>query len=108
MQKSILLILLIGLAGLNLAALGADPVNEQRLKDKLTPADVCCAVVAVHARTALVTARDTTSGKTFKFQVSDKAMLRGLQPGDAVQADFAAGQVAIQKYGADICCPIVR
>lgn len=64
-------------------------------------------VTAINAKTGIVTARDTTSGKTFKFTVNDKAMLKGLKVGDAVQADFAAGQVAIQKYGGQPCCNIV-
>lgn len=107
MNKTIVTVLFIGLAGMSFTALAVDPAGTQKLRDKLTPSEPCCQVIAVDAKTGLVTARDQTTGKTFMFSVNDKAMLRGLRAGDAVQANFAAGQVAIRKYGATPCCTIV-
>lgn len=107
MNKTIFTVLLIGLAGMSFPALAAEPVSGQKLRDKLTPATPINDVVAIDAKTGIVTARDQTTGKTFKFQVNDKAMLRGLRAGDAVDANFAAGQVAIRKHGSEPCCAIV-
>jgi Cu/Ag efflux protein CusF len=107
MKTSILPALLIVLCGMHVPAFAVEPINKQNLRDKARQQEPCCSVVAVDAKTGIVSARDKTTGKTFKFNVSDKAMLKGLKAGDAVQANFAAGQVAIEKYSAVPCCNIV-
>jgi len=122
MKTPILAALLIALSGANFTAgaaepsgtpnlrdkaRSAEPAGTPNLRDKARPGDPCCNIAAINAKTGIVTARDTASGKTFKFTVNDKGMLKGLRAGDAVDANFAAGQVAIRKYGASPCCFIV-
>lgn len=107
MKTFILTALIAALFGMCVTAFAAEPINKQNLRDKAKQGEPCCNVVAIDAKTGIVSARDKTTGKTFKFNVSDKAMLKGLKAGDAVQANFAAGQVAIKKYSVEPCCNIV-
>ena len=67
----------------------------------------CCNVTGVNNKTAVVTATDRASGKSFSFKVNDKAMLKGLKTGDPVTANFASGQVSLPKHGASPCCSII-
>jgi len=107
MKKPILAVLLIALFGAGFTAGAAEPTATPNLRDKARSAEPCCNITAINAKTGIVTARDTASGKTFKFTVNDKGMLKGLRAGDAVDANFAAGQVAIRKYSGEPCCNIV-
>lgn len=61
------------------------------------PADPCCNITAINARTGFVTAKNLTTGKTFRYQV-DRAVLAGLKVGDKVH------QVTSRKGPGEICC----
>ena len=87
------------LFGLSLAA----PAEAQQIKSsELEP---CCAITAIDAATALVTARHT-SGRNFQFRVGDRALLRTLKIGQAVYAHFDAGKVGVDPV--EPCCSIVN
>jgi Cu/Ag efflux protein CusF len=89
-------------AGLLLAASTA---NAQKTPLKSSAGAPCCAIVAIDAATATVTAKDNT-GKTFQFTVSDAALLRSLRVGQSVFADFMKANVSL-KYG-EPCCNIIK
>ncbi|MFZ5877664.1 MAG: hypothetical protein ACOYXU_14855 [Nitrospirota bacterium] len=65
----------------------------------------CCSVAAIDARSGLVTAKETATGKTFQFKVTDKALLKTLKVGAAMNADFDTQKVTI--HGGEPCCNIV-
>ncbi len=52
-------------------------------------------ITAIDARSGLVTARETATGRTFQFKVSSILLLRTLKVGQAVEADFGAKSVSI-------------
>ncbi len=54
---------------------------------------------------ALVTAREEGAGRTVQFKVTDAALLKSLQVGQKVPADWGAGKVTVE--GATGCCGIV-
>lgn len=66
----------------------------------------CCEVVAIGGKTGVVAAKDSTTGKLFKFRVKDAALLRSLKVGQKVYADHAAGKVSVD--GIAPCCAIVE
>lgn len=60
--------------GLLLLMLGAPPVPPAFA---IQP---CCSITAI-AKGGLVSAKDTATGKTFQFQVSDQALMKSLRVG---------------------------
>lgn len=65
----------------------------------------CCAITNIAG--SLVTANETASGKTFQFQVNDRAALKSLRVGQKVHADFTTMKVSVRPDGAEPCCAIV-
>ena len=65
----------------------------------------CCAITAVDARTATVTAREPATGRTFSFKVTNPNTLNALKVGQGIYANFAAGQVSVDGFNP--CCNIV-
>jgi hypothetical protein len=86
----------------NPAALPAGPIDSAR--SRAAPATPCCNVVNVEAQTRMATARNNATGQTFQFKLQGAAT--SLKVGDAVYANFSAGQVSVD--GATPCCGIVR
>jgi hypothetical protein len=41
----------------------------------------CCNITAIDAKTQMVTARDTKTGRTFQFKIADARMLSSLKIG---------------------------
>lgn len=68
----------------------------------VTPA--CCAVTAIDARSASVTAKENASGRLFQFHVANAALLRSLRIGAPVYANFSRKQVSLDARSA--CCTI--
>lgn len=66
----------------------------------------CCGIVAIDAKAGIVTAKDNTTGKLFKFRVQDAALLRSLKVGHKVYADHKTGKVSMD--GVQPCCAIVQ
>jgi hypothetical protein len=69
--------------------------------------DACCSVVALDSATAIVTARETASGYTFRFKVSDRKLLAALKIGDRVWADFNKKTIRLRRADATPCCGIL-
>ena len=69
------------------------------------PLEPCCGITAIDLRTGTVTAKVSATGKSFRFQVSDRALLAGLRNGQSVWADFAAKRVSVKP--SEPCCSIV-
>jgi hypothetical protein len=88
------------LAALSLAAVLLGFTVESRA------ASPCCGIVNVQP-SGIVTARDTKTGRTFDFQVTDRRLLSTLKPGQPVAADFKTMQVSVEPDGATPCCAIV-
>lgn len=55
----------------------------------------CCHVSAIDARTGIATAKETATGRTFQFKLSDASLLRQLRPGSPVYANFRTKQVSL-------------
>lgn len=75
------------------------------VKGAVDPGEPCCGITAIDARSGVVTARVSATGRTFRFTVTDAATLQSLRAGQGVWADFATKKVRI--YGAAPCCSIV-
>ena len=70
-----------------------------------SPAKACCPITAVDVRTGLVTAKETATGKSFQFKVTDEKMLKTLKVGQGIYANFKTQKVSVD--GVKSCCPIV-
>lgn len=79
------------------AAAGAQP----------DPAEPCCGVTAVDRATGVVTARVTASGRLFRFQVADAALLRSLTPGARVWVIASGGTRRAGLRPGEPCCNVV-
>ncbi len=88
----VLLGVLLGLAGV--------------LAPEARAAKPCCQITAIDKSMGVVTARITTTGKTFTFQVRDAWRLKKLTIGQKVYADFDKQKVSLD--GSDFCCDFVE
>lgn len=79
----------------------AEPVGRPDLKT----AEPCCNITAVDLATGIVTATEVATGRVFRFEVKDAAMLKSLNVGQKVFADFGTGKVRI--HGSEPCCAII-
>jgi hypothetical protein len=68
----------------------------------------CCTVVRVDLKERIVTARETSTGYTFRIEVKNRKHLAATRVGDKVWADFAARKVRLEAAGDSLCCPIVE
>jgi hypothetical protein len=64
----------------------------------------CCTVTGVNAKTGMVTAKETSTGRTFQFKTS-AALLKTLSAGSPIYANFSTKQVSVN--GVAPCCSIV-
>jgi hypothetical protein len=71
------------------------------------PEDPCCTITTVDSATSIVTARETASGYTFKFKVTDRKLLLSLKLGEKIWADFSKKTVRLRKSDATPCCAII-
>ena len=69
------------------------------------PQEPCCNVTAVDPATGIVTATETATGRVFRFEVKNAALLRSLKVGQKVFADFGSSKVRI--HPAEPCCNII-
>ena len=67
----------------------------------------CCAIVRIDLERSVVTARETATGFTFRFQVKARRLLGTLKVGHPVWADFSARSVKLRATDATPCCAIV-
>ena len=64
----------------------------------------CCSVTGVNAKTGMVTAKETSTGRTFQFK-ANAALLKTLSAGSPIYANFSSKQVSVN--GEAPCCTIV-
>ena len=69
------------------------------------PGTPCCNITSIDLNASAVTARETATGKTFQFKVGNSALLKSLNIGQGVYANFATQQVSVD--GISPCCNIV-
>jgi len=77
----------------------------------LVPVDAgepCCGITGIDARTHMVTARETRTGRTFQFKVTDTRTFSALKVGQMVHADFTTMRVSLKPDGIEACCGIVN
>ena len=55
----------------------------------------CCEIVAVNARTGVVTAKVNATGQEFEFKLSNPAQLKALRVNEAIYANLATKQVSL-------------
>lgn len=72
----------------------------------MTPA--CCAIVRIEPQRSTVTARETATGYTFRFEVKNRRMRARLKIGQPVWADFVAKAVKLKANDDQPCCAIVE
>lgn len=70
-------------------------------------ARACCLVVRLDGASGIVTARETATGYTFRFEVKDRRRRAALKVGDPVWADFGSRTVKLRSTDASPCCAIV-
>lgn len=68
-------------------------------------AEPCCRINGIDVATRVVTAAELASGRVFRFEVKDGALLGSLKVGQKVHADFGTGKVRI--HTAEPCCNII-
>ena len=90
------LLSLLLVAGAMTAHAQEEAPEEQEELQTMAAGIACCSITAISARTGVVTARERSTGKTFRFQVKDRALLQTLKVGHGVWADFAARQVSVR------------
>ena len=66
----------------------------------------CCQVTSIDTSGGAVTAKESTSQRTFQFTVKDRLLLSGLKVGQRIYANFNTKQVSVD--GRVFCCPIVK
>ena len=70
-------------------------------------APACCTIVRIDAEHAIITARETATGFTFRFSVKARRLLAALKIGQPVWADFTAKTVKLKPTDPQPCCAIV-
>ncbi len=67
----------------------------------------CCSIVRIDTTRSIVTARESATGFTFRFEVKGRRLLGRLKIGQPVWADFAGKTVKISAADKRACCAIV-
>jgi hypothetical protein len=68
-------------------------------------ADPCCTITDIDTKNGVVSARETTTDRQFKFSLTNAVLVHRIKVGQGVQADFAAGKVTV--VGIDGRYPII-
>lgn len=63
-------------------------------------ASPCCTVTAIDARSGVITAKESATGRSFTFRLRDLNALRMLRVGQPVFANFAASEVSLDGKSA--------
>lgn len=67
----------------------------------------CCRVVKLEAASPIVTARETATGYTFRFELENRRRRAALKVGAPVWADFLTNTVKLESTDRKPCCPII-
>lgn len=100
------LLVAVALACLGEPASAQSPDTSVILQDAPLPPS-CCSVVRIDTTKAIVTARETATGYTFRFAVKTRRVLRALRIGQPIWPDFASNTVKLKPTDAAPCCGIV-
>jgi Cu/Ag efflux protein CusF len=87
---------------------GAQPccgIVQQATDKAVLPGAPCCAITDLDAVTGIATAREIATGRVFRFEVKNGALLQSLKVGQKVFADFGTNKVRI--HGVEPCCGII-
>src|SRR3989344_2132701 len=57
--------------------------------------DTCCAITDIDTKKGVVSARETATGRQFKFKLNNPILVHRIKVGQGVQADFAANKVTV-------------
>jgi hypothetical protein len=72
-----------------------------------TGVPACCRVVRLEAASPIVTARETATGYTFRFELGNRRRRAALKVGDPVWADFGTNTVKLRSSEQKPCCAII-
>jgi len=95
MTKPIAILVLLGLV-LPFGALAPDA----------SAVEPCCNVTAIDARSSVVSARETVTGRTIQFKLDDPTLVGTIKVGQVVEADFKTLKVTVRPSSASPCCAI--
>jgi len=71
------------------------------------PEPACCVIVRIDSQRVVVTARETATGFTFRFEPKTRRGLSSLKLGQPVWADFARNTVKLKARDTTACCAII-
>ena len=71
---------------------------------KASAFDPCCGITGIDQKAGTVTAKETATGRTFTFKVTDAKLLSSLKIGQGVYANFSTKQVSLDGFVP--CCGI--
>jgi hypothetical protein len=74
--------------------------------NEASAAEPCCSVTAVDARSGVVTARQTATGRTIQFKLDDVSLAGSIKAGQIVEADFTTAKVTVRPAEGAPCCAI--
>jgi hypothetical protein len=66
----------------------------------------CCGITAIDARSGVISARETATGRSFQFKLDDATLLDRIKVGQAVDVDFKTMKVTVRPAGSEPCCAI--
>ena len=82
----------------------AEPVGKPNTKAS-GDSEPCCNIQSVDPVNGIVTGKVGATGRTFRFEVKDAALLGTLKVGQRIWADFGTSKVRIN--GVEPCCNII-
>jgi hypothetical protein len=103
-------LLLLGLTLIPVAAGNAQGGDTTRAKPRPQnppTSEACCRVARVDTSAGIVTARETATGYTFRFRVTNRRLLTSIKVADKVWADFLAKGVKLSAADSTWCCAII-
>jgi Cu/Ag efflux protein CusF len=90
--------------GMSFVLLGVLFLTVLTLAPPAEPAAPCCAITAIDAKNGVVTAKETATGRSFEFKVTDAKLLSSLKVGQPVYANFQTKSVSLDGQRA---CPCI-
>lgn len=95
-------------AAVALLLLGVPAAASGQSRAEADTMSACCRVVRLEGTSGHVTARETSTGYTFRFTVKDRRVRAAIKIGDAVWADFATKIVKLRMAEGAPCCLMVE
>jgi len=76
-----------------LSCLAANAIQGNTHKLTANPGEPCCQITSINTASGVVSARDNSTGQSFRFFVKDSVLITSLKEGQAIFADFKTQQV---------------